>query len=480
MLQLYNTLTRNVADFVPLRRGEVRMYVCGLTPSAEPHLGHARSFLFFDVLRAYLRHLGYRVTYVQNVTDVDDRSIEAAREEGVPWNEVVQRYYTSFKNSMRTLGVAEPDIEPRATEYVPQIIAMIERLVQSGHAYVGEDGVYFRVSMFSGYGKLSGKQTDELLIGARIAENEKKLDPLDFALWKFAKTGEPSWPSPWGAGRPGWHIECSAMAHELLGEPFDIHGGGTDLIFPHHENEIAQSESLSEPPMANFWIHGGMLNFEQRKMSKSLGNYEPLSEFLTRSDPQAIRLLFLQTGYRKPMNFTEDSLAAATTALGKLRKAFRALSPEAMPAREAADFDRIIERVEAALDDDMNTSAALAVLFDVAAKADAYASEGKAKPAAGAFGYALDLLRIVPNESWLQEKQIDVDGVAARLRERLGEVVVLADDGHQTIASVVAARDQARKSKNFALADKLREALAAEQIELHDTRDGTTWTLAGG
>ena len=481
MLRLYNTLTRNVADFVPLRNGEVRMYVCGLTPSAEPHLGHARSFLFFDVLRAYLTHLGYRVTYVQNVTDIDDRSIEAAREEGRPWNEVVQRYYASFKNSMRTLGVAEPDIEPRATAYVPQIVAMIDQLVQAGHAYVGEDGVYFRVSTFSAYGKLSGKQTDELLIGARIAENEKKLDPLDFALWKFAKPGEPSWPSPWGPGRPGWHIECSAMAHELLGEPFDIHGGGTDLIFPHHENEIAQTESLlPQPPMANFWIHGGMLNFEQRKMSKSLGNYEPLFELLERSDPQAIRLLFLQTGYRKPMNFTEESLAAATTALGKLRKAFRTLSGGTAPAQSDADFDRIIERVEAALDDDMNTSAALAVLFDVASKADTYAAADSAKAAARAFAYALDLLRIVPNESWLQEKQVDVEIVAARLRERLGEVAVLAGDGNGTIAAVVAARDQARKSKDFALADRLREALAAEQIELHDTRDGTTWTLAGG
>lgn len=481
MLRLYNTLAGNVADFVPLRNGEVRMYVCGLTPSAEPHLGHARSFLFFDVLRAYLRHLGYRVTYVQNVTDIDDRSIEAAREEGRPWNEVVQRYYASFKNSMRTLGVAEPDIEPRATAYVPQIVAMIDQLMQAGHAYVGEDGVYFRVSTFSDYGKLSGKQTDELLIGARIAENEKKLDPLDFALWKFAKPGEPSWPSPWGAGRPGWHIECSAMAHELLGEPFDIHGGGTDLIFPHHENEIAQTESLlPQPPMANFWIHGGMLNFEQRKMSKSLGNYEPLSELLERSDPQAIRLLFLQTGYRKPMNFTEESLAAATTALGKLRRAFRTLSGGAAPTQSDVDFDRIIERVEAALDDDMNTSAALAVLFDVASKADTYAAAGNANAAASAFAYALDMLRIVPNESWLQEKQVDVEIVAARLRERLGEVAVLAGDGNGTIAAVVAARDQARRSKDFALADRLREALAAEQIELHDTRDGTTWTLAGG
>ena len=480
MLRLYNTRTRSVETFSPVRDGEVRMYVCGLTPSAEPHLGHARSFLFFDVLRAYLKHLGYHVTYVQNVTDVDDRSIEAARALGVPWSEIVQRYYASFKNSMRLLGVAEPDIEPRATEYVPQIVAMIGRLIEAGHAYVTGDGVYFRVSSFPAYGKLSGKQIDELLIGARIAENERKLDPLDFALWKLEKPGEPSWPSPWGAGRPGWHIECSAMAHELLGEPLDIHGGGTDLIFPHHENEIAQSESLlAHPPMADVWVHGGMLNFEQRKMSKSLGNYEPLAELLERSDPQAIRLLFLQTGYRKPMNFTEDSLAAATSALGKLRRAFRVLCGGRMPSADASDFEGIIERVEGALDDDMNTSSALAVLFDVAAKAEAYASSGDSKAAANAFAYALELLRIVPNETWLRDRQIDVEIVAARLRERLGEVA-LASDGSGTIDAVIAARDEARRTRNFALADRLRDALAAEQIELHDTRDGTTWTLAGG
>src|SRR5579875_3636541 len=283
------------------------------------------------------------------------------------------------------------------------------------------------------------------------------------------------------ARRAGWHIECSAMAHELLGEPFDIHGGGTDLIFPHHENEIAQSESLlPRPPMANFWVHGGMLNFEQRKMSKSLGNYEPLSELLARSDPQAIRLLFLQTGYRKPMNFTEESLAAATAALAKLRKAFRTLAGGAMPGRGGGDFDGIVERVEAALDDDMNTSAALAVLFDAANKAETYAAGGNANAAANALTYALELLRIVPTASWLQERRIDVAVVAARLRERLGEVALLGDDGHGTIAAVVAARDRARKSKDFALADRLRDALAAEQIELHDTHDGTTWTLAGG
>jgi cysteinyl-tRNA synthetase len=262
-MRLYNTRTRTVEPFEPLRERAVRVYVCGLTPSAESHLGHARSFLFFDVLRRYLTHRGYRVTYVQNVTDIDDRSIAAARATGEPWKDIVERYYASFKKSMRRLGVQEPDLEPRATDFIPQIIDMTERLIEKEHAYVVRDGVYFKVKSFSRYGALSGRNIDELLIGARIAPGEEKADPLDFALWKFVKPGEPSWPSPWGHGRPGWHIECSAMTHALLGEPFDIHGGGYDLIFPHHENEIAQSESLlSQPPMANVWMHGGLLTFD--------------------------------------------------------------------------------------------------------------------------------------------------------------------------------------------------------------------------
>ena len=483
MLRLYNTASRTVEAFSPARDGEVRMYVCGLTPSGEPHLGHARSFLFFDVFRRYLRHLGYKVTYVQNVTDIDDRSIEASRQEGRPWHEIVERYYSSFKGSMRRLGVAEPDIEPRATEYIPQILEMIEKLVESGHAYASEDGVYFRVASFPAYGKLSGENLDELMIGARIRENEKKQNPLDFALWKFEKPGEPSWPSSFGAGRPGWHIECSAMAHDLLGEPFDIHGGGADLIFPHHENEIAQTESVLPSPMVNFWVHGGLLTFEQRKMSKSLGNYEPLYELLDRADVQAIRLLFLQTGYRKRMNFTEDSLGAATVAINKLRKAWRTLTNGAGADFEThAEHDGIVARVEEALDDDMNTASALAVVFETVNRAEEYVQRGEALDAARALGYVLALLGVVPHDGWLREPVIDVDidAVAERLRARL-ESVVGADggDGERIIARAIAARDEARRKRDFALADQIRDALIAERIELRDTREGTTtWTLA--
>jgi cysteinyl-tRNA synthetase len=493
MLRLYNTRTRSVEDFAALREGKVRMYVCGLTPSAEPHLGHARSFLFFDVFRRYLRHLGYDVVYVQNVTDIDDRAIEAARDEGRPWNDVVERYYRSFKESMRRLGVAEPDVEPRATEYVPQILAMIERLVERGNAYVTDDGIYFRVATFPAYGKLSGKQIDELMVGARIAENEKKLDPLDFALWKFEKPGEPSWPSKWGPGRPGWHIECSAMAHELLGEPFDVHGGGADLIFPHHENEIAQSESLlPDVPMANFWVHGGLLNFEQRKMSKSWGNYEPLYELLDRLDETgsipAARLLFLQSGYRKPVNFSEASLEAARLRLARLRSAYamlkdpRAPGPaEAVSETKAAAVRKgleLVRTVEAALDDDLNTAVALAHVDEVLSAASSIVLSPQAGEVLGQVDRALQLLGLDLSPG--KRPRIDVDAVAARLRERLdGTVGFDGASGERIIEAVIAARNEARKKKDFALADRLREALAEERIHVHDTRDGTTWTLAG-
>ncbi len=298
---------------------------------------------------------------MQNVTDIDDRSINRARETGEDWREIVRGYYQEFHDSMRRLGVMEPDEEPYATAYIPQIQTMIRELIERGNAYAVADGIYYRVSSFPNYGKLSNRNIDELEAGARIEVDESKEDPLDFALWKFAKPGEPKWPfEPYGDGRPGWHIECSAMSRTLLdpdGAGFDIHGGGADLIFPHHENEIAQSEPLMpHPPMANFWIHGGLLNFEGRKMSKSLGNFEPLVDLLARHDPQAIRLAFLTTGYSKVMNFTEESLGASYATLERLKKGYRASTP-------GTQSTGLLERMEAALDEDMNTSVALAELL---------------------------------------------------------------------------------------------------------------------
>ncbi len=396
-LKLYNTRTRSLETFTPLHGKAVRVYVCGLTPSAQAHLGHARSFLFFDLLRRYLMHRGYDVTYVQNVTDIDDRSINRARETGEDWREIVRGYYQEFHDSMRRLGVMEPDEEPYATAYVPQIQTMIRDLIERGNAYVVEDGIYYNVRSFPRYGDLSNRKIDELEAGARIEVGEFKKDPLDFALWKFAKPGEPKWPfEPYGDGRPGWHIECSAMSRALLdpaGAGFDIHGGGADLIFPHHENEIAQSEPLMpHPPMANFWVHGGLLNFEGRKMSKSLGNFEPLADLLARHDPQAIRLAFLTTGYSKVMNFTDESLASSYITLERLKKAFRALV--ALPAG-APVATGLIERIEAALDEDMNTSVALAELLQWSPQPGSRAE----------FERALWLLGIEPTEDWAHEAE---------------------------------------------------------------------------
>ncbi len=490
-LRLYNTRTRRVEPFVPLQPGRAGIYVCGLTPSAEAHLGHARSFLFFDVLRRYLEHphCGFAVTYVQNVTDIDDRSIATAAREGTTYDAVVRRFYGAFKAAMAKLGVREPDREPYATHYIPQIIEMIAELIARDYAYATDDGVYYRVAAFPRYGALSGKHVDELLVGARIAENEHKDDPLDFALWKFARPDEPRWDSPWGPGRPGWHIECSAMSRALLGVPFDVHGGGYDLIFPHHENEIAQSEPLMPaPPMATTWVHGGLLNYDGRKMSKSLGNFEPLTALLERHDPLAIRLLFLQTGYRKPMNFTEESIAGATAALEKLVATFKRAESG---ARDGAAGGRAMhepaahrDAIFAHLDDDMNTAGALGAVFDLAADLVRYddtaardAGIALMREVFGVFGIeaALDRERAVAFDAAFVE----------RLRERLAQPAIGAalqlngESPEAAIDAVIARRAAARRDKDFALGDRLRDALAAEGVALKDSKDGTTWTVAG-
>jgi cysteinyl-tRNA synthetase len=473
-LKLYNTRSRSLETFTPLHGNEVRIYVCGLTPSAQAHLGHARSFLFFDLLRRFLKHKGYDVTYVQNVTDIDDRSINRARETGEHWYDIVSGYYAEFKESMRKLGVLEPDEEPYATAYIPQIQDMIRELIATGHAYVVEDGIYYRVSSFARYGALSNRKIDELEAGARIEVGEFKEDPLDFALWKFAKPGEPKWPfEPYGDGRPGWHIECSAMSHALLDPQsvgFDIHGGGADLIFPHHENEIAQSEPLMvQPPMANFWVHGGLLNFENRKMSKSLGNFEPLVDLLSRHDPQAIRLTFLSTGYTKVMNFTEESLGASYVTLGRLKKMWSlSAKAEALPAKVATQGS-LIAKIEKALDDNMNTSVALAEVLQWDPQ----------KGSREELERALWLLGIPPNEDWLGEPQRSLPAdFLERLRARLGNDVSLnGTSPEEAIAKVVDARARARANKDWAASDNLRDALAAVGITIKDSKDGTSWSI---
>ncbi|MFY9664433.1 MAG: cysteine--tRNA ligase [Candidatus Cybelea sp.] len=463
-----------------MRPSDVRIYVCGLTPSAQAHLGHARSFLFFDVLRRYLTHRGYRVTYVQNVTDIDDRSINAARESGEDYHAIIDRHYAEFKASMRKLGVLDYDHEPYATQYIEPIQTMIRELVADGHAYVTADGVYYRVSTFANYGRLANRNLEELEAGARIEVDEKKEDPLDFALWKFAKPGEPRWAfEPYGEGRPGWHIECSAMARTLLdpqGIGFDIHGGGADLIFPHHENEIAQSEPLMpHPPMSNFWVHGGLLLFDNRKMAKSLGNFEPLSDLLERHDPQAIRWLFLQTGYRKVMNFTEESIAAAALGLSRIKTAYRTLAPAT--DGEQADDAELDARMEAALDDDMNTAAALAVLYDVVSRSTT-SREG--------LEYWLGVLGVAPDASWLEEPSVElasdfIERLEHALQEARVESARRAIEGatpQEAIERIVLLRNDARRAKDWSASDRLRDALQSCGIEIKDSKEGTTWSVA--
>jgi cysteinyl-tRNA synthetase len=469
-----------------MREGQVRVYVCGLTPSAEAHLGHARSFLFFDVLRRYLKHRGYHVDYVQNVTDIDDRSINRAKETGEDWHKIVMDYYAGFKASMRKLDVQDPDEEPYATQYIPQIQEMIRKLVDQGHAYVTEDGVYYRVNSFPAYGKLSNRNIEELEAGARIEIDEHKDDPLDFALWKYAKPGEPKWPfEGYRDGRPGWHIECSAMSRTLLdpeGNGFDIHGGGADLIFPHHENEIAQSEPLMpHPPMAHFWVHGGLLLFDNRKMSKSLGNFEPLSELLTRHDPQALRALFLQTGYSKVMNFTEESVAGAARQLTRLKRAYRTLREHGQPVQTDLRATGLIQRIEGALDEDMNTAVAFAEVFAFANNAEAQAKEHGYDAVLYEYAYALDLLGLTPNESWLEEPVAVLPAdFLERLRAELGsDISFNGATPEAAIESVIGARSAARANKDWATSDRLRDALLRSGVAIKDGKEGTTWTVAG-
>src|SRR5881296_1342701 len=361
-------MTRTKEELVPLTPGEIRMYSCGVTVYDLSHVGHAKMMIVFDVIARYLKAAGYRVTFVRNFTDIEDKIIRRANEEGVPAREISERYIAAFREDIAALGVEAPDAEPKATDHVAEMVALIERLVAGGYAYVVDGDVYFEVRRFPAYGRLSGKNLDELLAGARVEVDERKRDPRDFALWKSSKPGEPAWPSPWGPGRPGWHIECSAMAMKYLGESFDIHGGGEDLIFPHHECEIAQSEADTGRPLARYWLHNGMVTFRAEKMSKSLGNILSIREFVKRHDPDAFRLFVLGTHYRHPMDFAEERVRDSARALERLTRLVhdaRALGSGTSGALPEA-LGGVRARFEAAMDDDFNTPQALGVLFDLA------------------------------------------------------------------------------------------------------------------
>ncbi len=472
-IRIQNTMTRRKEEFVPLSRGEVRIYVCGVTVYDLSHIGHARSSLVFDVIRRHLRHRGYAVKFVKNYTDVDDRIIRKANEEGVSAREISERYIAEDRVDMASLGVLEPDVQPKATEHIGRMIELIEGLIGKGMAYPIDGDVYFEVRRFPAYGKLSGKNLEELLAGARVDVDERKRDPRDFALWKAAKPGEPSWRSPWGEGRPGWHIECSAMAIEHLGETLDIHGGGEDLIFPHHECEIAQSEGATGKTFARYWIHNGFVNMGSEKMSKSLGNTLTIRELVKRHDPEALRLYLLGTHYRHPLEWSDERVGEAARALSRLR----ALKDEAdrlaargtpAPGPDGGLFDQVAAhraRFEAAMDDDFNTPQALGVLFDLARLLHT-AKDQVAQGTTGAGAFLVGVGELV------------MLGQVLGLLEGAGRRATAVDPQLKAkIESLVYLRQEARRQRDFREADRLREELSRLGVILEDTRDGTSWKL---
>lgn len=459
MLQIYNTLTRQKEVFKPINPGKISMYVCGITVYDYCHIGHARVLVAFDVITKFLRSQGWDVSYVRNITDIDDKIIKRANENGEEFTALTTRFIDYMHEDETRLGIARPDIEPRATAYIDQIVAMNKTLIDKGFAYAASNGdVYYRVTRFADYGKLTNKNVDELLVGARIEVDEVKEDPRDFVLWKAAKVGEPAWKSPWGNGRPGWHIECSAMSKNCCGETFDIHGGGPDLPFPHHENEIAQSEAANGCKYVNYWMHAGAVRVDGEKMSKSLGNFFTIRDVLEKYHPEVVRFLLVSSHYRSPINYAEDNLIEARTGLERFYGALRDyadVSPTPLAVMSTSAYYKIF--VEA-MNDDFNTRVALAGMFDLVRDLNnAKSNADLARDLAGqlkALGLILGVLQENP-EVFLQAG--GADQIAAGDVERL-----------------IAERIQAKKDKQYARADEIRQELLAVGVVLEDSRDGTT------
>jgi cysteinyl-tRNA synthetase len=457
-VQVYNTLERKL---VPLEIDDrpVSIYVCGPTVQSEPHLGHGRSAVAFDVLWRYLAWLGHEVVFVRNVTDVDDKIIARANDLGTTTEAVAADAYDAFSTAYALLGNLTPTHEPRATEHIPEMVALIEGLIETGHAYPSGGDVYFSVRSFGRYGALSRHELDDLRVGDRIEPGDKKRDPLDFALWKASKPGEPSWDSPWGHGRPGWHIECSAMAAKYLDQPIDIHAGGTDLIFPHHENELAQSEASTDVPFVRYWLHNGMLNLGGEKMAKSTGHVVTLLESLDTWDPAAVRLFYLRTHYRKPLEFSKAALDDAAASLERLRSFRRRIEG---PIEAEPDADALAA-FRSSMDMDLDVAGALAVIFDVVRRGNASIDDGtRPEGLIGAFDEMVGVLGIdIATDTG---DPIDAAGIAADL----GLSATSIDE-------IVAHRDRAREARDWVVADQIRDRLAADGITIEDGVDGTRW-----
>jgi cysteinyl-tRNA synthetase len=487
-MRVYNTLTRTKEEFVPREPGKVAMYVCGPTVYNFIHIGNARTFLSFDVIRRYLSHRGFDVTFVQNITDVDDKIINRANDEGRSAAEVAKEYTSAFISQMRQLGVEDPTVRPLATQMIPEMIDLIGRLIDSGHAYAVDGDVYFAVRSFPEYGKLSGRDIDEMHTQARVEADDRKRDPLDFALWKAAKPGEPHWPSPWGEGRPGWHIECSAMSEMELGLPFDIHGGGSDLIFPHHENEIAQSEAATGKQFARYWLHGGMLQINEEKMSKSLGNFLLLKDVLASYDKNIIRLLMLQTHYRSSLDFSDSRLEETTHAFNRLANLVRNLRWARDLAacglgvpQDALDGLKAVlvatrDKFDADMDDDFNTAGALASVFELARAANTFLAEYQVdlceadrQVLCQAEDVVVELLRVLGIQIGDEGKTAYPPAVFELAKSVAGYD---GTDGQLAVDALLATRAAARTEKNWELADVVREGLGRLGFSIEDTPQG--------
>ena len=485
-MQLYNTLSRKKETFSPIRSNEVSLYSCGITAYDYCHIGHARSAVVFDVLVRYLRAIGYGVTFIRNFTDIDDKIINRANQEGLPWQEIVAKYIAAFHEDMDAIGIQRATVEPRATEHIDEMLALIGTLITKGKAYATPDGdVYFRVRAFLGYGKLSGRSVDELRSGARVAPGEVKEDPLDFALWKSAKPGEPFWESPWGKGRPGWHIECSAMSEKYAPLPLDIHGGGQDLVFPHHENEIAQSEAAVDSPFCRFWVHNGFVQVDSEKMSKSLGNFRTIRDILGLYLPETLRFFLLTRHYRSPIDFTYDAMDDAEKNLRRIYETMLLAREELLrskwsnsplPGEFTSEYNEQEEAWTKAMDDDLNTAAATGHINNLVRLLNRLAEDKAARKSEGAkvlytrfldnmayWGDILGLFKLAP-ATYLKDLKLS-------RANRKGLAV-------DKVEKLMAERLAAREAKDYARSDALRDEMAKLGVAVKDTPQGAVWDIA--
>ena len=487
-IRVYNTMSGKKEEFVPLQENKVGMYVCGVTVYDLCHIGHARSAIIFDMIYRYLRYRGYEVSFVRNFTDIDDKIINRANQEKIDYKTIAERYIREFEVDMGGLGLEKATMEPRATDHIPEMIRLVSTLVENGYAYQGDSDVFFSVGRFKNYGKLSKRNPDEMQAGARVEIDEKKENPLDFVLWKGSKPGEPFWESPWGKGRPGWHIECSVMSMKYLGETFDIHGGGKDLVFPHHENEIAQSEGATGKIFVRYWIHNGFINIDKEKMSKSLGNFLTIKDVLKQWHPEVLRLFFLSSHYRSPLDYTEESLKEAKSGLDRFYSTLKAVQDEIKrPAQSKGKVDtpalkeaqHAIEsfqaRFEEAMDDDFNTAQALGYFFDLQTYLNSLLNLSKGRPTEEILSLLKKASEYFSKMGWIFGLFRDDSESYLNEQKKVGLKKLTVSE--EEILKLIEERNGARKDQSWKRADEVRNELLAKGIVLEDTPSGTNWKL---